>query len=322
MKYDSGEDYGDGKKWYRDCVLLDLNTLLIDAGNEDDIIDIDNLPPNTIICDEGIADIVYLLNRKGYKTIFSCEGHLDVDVNEAHNNSATAMYVVFEVGNIDRYYKHLFNLPRNFKFDVYNPIKDFKEEVEEVYKKPKFNEEPHINRMIAIYSNCAFFEMDEESIDSPELVKNYEFYKMKDHFTLLRWVEGLPDLTVEESKVLYDERIIDRETARQFGFDFESIQDFKKDIRASYRLLSDTMRDMNKSMTEIIDIYRYISIRFKDIKIVDDIRNADGSEIIDYSKVSPFEMIKIFNESSEDRSSIYPNLFGTHEMKPPKEKNK
>ena len=40
MKYDSFCDYGDGKKYYRDCVKLDLKKMLIDEGKEDEIIEI------------------------------------------------------------------------------------------------------------------------------------------------------------------------------------------------------------------------------------------------------------------------------------------
>jgi hypothetical protein len=101
-------------------------------------------------------------------------------------------------------------------------------------------------------------------------------YNRADLMMLAAWAAGLPDLTeepIERSNALYDERIIDKDTARQCGFDFESVQEYASDIKECHEVIVESINEINNEMSIINDMVESISARLSSLKLVDDIRN-------------------------------------------------
>lgn len=293
MKYDSGEDYGDVKKVYRDCVLVDKKYFSINANYPDEIIDINNPPKGYFVCDKLIAPIICRLNAKGYETLFSCQGHID-HIEGYDRPSLNLPYVMFKVGkHFDRYYKYLFKLPKQFEVEISSDIDDVEEAVKDTYF--YHNIDKMEDRRITIRSNAIYSYTDQYG-DNNLTDEIFNKFNNIDIADLMDWVEQLPDLTIEFSNCLYSERIIDRETARQCGFDFESVQEYAADIEKSYDMLVGAMKDMYESMSVAMDTYKYIGMKLQSLKLVDDIKSIDGEEVIDYSKLSPTEHLELFKE--------------------------
>jgi hypothetical protein len=110
-------------------------------------------------------------------------------------------------------------------------------------------------------------ELDQEVFDKNTMVNR---------MSLASWVASLPDLTkapIEQSNALYDERIIDKDTARQCGFDFDSVQEFASDIKECHNVMTESINNINHEMSILNDMVESISCRLSSLKLVDDIRN-------------------------------------------------
>jgi hypothetical protein len=99
---------------------------------------------------------------------------------------------------------------------------------------------------------------------------------MVNRMSLASWVASLPDLTkapIEKSNALYDEHTIDKDTARQCGFDFDSVQEFASDIKECHNVMTESINNINHEMSILNDMVESISCRLSSLKLVDDIRN-------------------------------------------------
>ena len=210
MKYKIDSDiYKYNRDVYRDCVLVDLNKNVIDIGKmgeRDAIIDPEQLPEGIICCDTHIASAVLMLNKKGYKTLYSCEGHFDEDIDDSGNNNLTTPYIMFETGKeIVNYAKNLIMLPRQFTLRIDAPsLPTVNEEVEGAYGEDRHNRyyESRKKKRISIYSNLVYGFRDDSDFIDPSIVTREMFdkYNSKDVRDITAWVSLLPDLTKGETK--------------------------------------------------------------------------------------------------------------------------
>ena len=292
MKYFNGETTEENEKIYRDCMILNLSNLKLEDGPDDLIISEDNIAEDAIIVDTGIAEIVRDLNKKGYKTLFSCQGHLDKDIfkdkkGELHSG-ITSTYIMFEAGEfLNKYITHIFQLPIQFEVEIDDNICDTAAAI--LNKTYYWNYRNTINsskKRITIQSKMSFIFTDEEdglSFDVDKLsVEKFNRYNTMDLRALAEWVNNLPDLTkesVEFSHALYDERVIDHDTAKQCGFDFESVQEYVDDIKESYNIAADSIKEINEQMTIISDMITHIGKRLAAMKVVDDVRDIDDTSM-------------------------------------------
>ena len=274
-----------GNKIYRDCLFVNLKLLQIQdhpdgfIGDLKDLKDLiisdKDIPANCIVVDALIAPIILELNKKGYKTIYSCQGHFDKDIcmkeGGKKHNCITSTYVIFEAPQPERYMEDLINPPLQFEVKIETVgLPDTRTEglqrIYGVHRHKKYNK-----KRVSIYSlmPCSddeLFEMNQEVFDK---------YTRVNLTRLASWVVALPDLTkepVEKSNALYDERIIDKDTARQFGFEFDSIQDFVSDIKQCHEVMVESIDTINREMSILNDMMESISIRLSNLGIVDDIR--------------------------------------------------
>ena len=300
MKFDTYEvnhccEDKEEAKIYRNCLLLDLKTYELIDGPDDMIVSGVNIPKDCIIVDTGIAEIVRDLNKKGYKTIYSCQGHFDKDIfkdkqGEFHSG-ISAPYLMFEAGEfLNKYITHIFQLPTQFEVEIDDNIYDTADEtMDKAYRNPR-----RVNsskKRIVIRSKMLYvYEDTEEGLcfDVDTLTtKKFNTYNAMDLIALSKWVNELPDLskeTIEFSNALYDERIIDRETAKQCGFDFESVQEYVEDIKESYNIAADAINEINEHMSVISDMITHIGKRLAAMKVVDDIKeiNKENEDIAKY----------------------------------------
>ena len=198
------DDYEIDHEIYRKCVLLDLNKLEIYSGFEDEedkIIDPEELHEGTICLDPLIAPAVLILNRKGYKTMFSCEGHYDKDVDGKGKNVIITPFIMFEAGDVTKYARCLTMLPRQFELAIDTPAlsKDstVEEEIKAAYGESKYNGSP--KKRITIYSDLVYAWQDgTDSIDANKITEEeFKKYNRKDIDDITTWVCMLPDLKKE-----------------------------------------------------------------------------------------------------------------------------
>lgn len=271
MKY-VGEKYGE-EKILRDCVFINKNNfdIIFDPDESDIIIDeLKDVPEDCIYCDKDIAPIVRNLNRKGYNTVFSCQGHFDY-VEKINDYFMSNMYVMFKLDedNYHRYMRELFKLPPMLHFEVSDWFDDIHEEVIN-----EFSGDPSkCKRAVTIYANHRYLGTISDQED-------FQYFNRIELLNLKKWVDTLPDLTMPEtSEALYDIRYIDHETAKQCGFDFESVQEYAEDIKESYNIAVDSIKEINEQMTIISDMVTHIGKRLAAMKVVEDIRNVDDTSM-------------------------------------------
>jgi hypothetical protein len=213
MKYGSCEKRyccGDeeGEIIYRNCLLLNLKTFELTDGPDDMIVSEDNIPEDTVIVDVAISEIVRNLNRKGYKTLYSCQGHLDKDIykdNSGKYHSGTSVqYIMFEAGKfLNKYIDHIFRIPSQFYIEICDKLSD---SIEEELKLSYGNHRTDFSKKrITIKSKMSYayhedpkggmcFDVDGLS------VKKFNTYNTIDLMALAKWVDELPDLSKEEIK--------------------------------------------------------------------------------------------------------------------------
>ena len=195
MKYKALQNYS--RDVYRDCVFVDLNEYVIDIGSpkeRDRIIDPDKLPEGMIYCDSNIAAAVLVLNKKGYKTLYSCGGHFDENIDENGNNNLIAPFIMFEADrNIEKYAFQLITLPRQLSIRIDTPLlPTVEEEVEAAYgrvRKPG-------NKRISIYSDLVYgFRNDSDFVEPNYVTKEmFEKYNSQDIKDIMSWIDYLPNL--------------------------------------------------------------------------------------------------------------------------------
>lgn len=208
MKFDSCEiNYCCGDKEvhiFRDCLLLNLKTFKLTDGPDYMIVSEDNIPKDTIIVDIAIADIVRNLNHKGYKTLFSCQGHFDKgifkDDQGEYHSSISAPYVMFEAGKfLDKYIDHIFRIPRRFEIEICDEAADSAEEEIELNYGSSIADSS--KKRIVIRSKLSYVYGDTKDgiyFDVDQLtVKKFNTYNAMDLIALTKWVDELPDLTEE-----------------------------------------------------------------------------------------------------------------------------
>ena len=212
MKFDSGDISrccGDieGENIYRNCLLLNLKTFELTDGPDDMIVSEDNIPENKIIGDIAIAEIVKKLNQKGYKTLYSCQGHFDKDIYKddqgEYHSSISAPYVMFEAGEfLDKYIDHIFRIPRRFEVEICDKVADTAEE--EIELNYGSNIVDSSKKRIVIRSKLSYVYEDIEDgicFDADNLsIKRFNTYNAMDLIALEKWVDELPDLTKETAK--------------------------------------------------------------------------------------------------------------------------
>jgi hypothetical protein len=280
MKYDTFEDNVccSGGKLYRDCLLVNLKTFQIEdhiGGFVDDpkdlIISDDDIPEGYIIVDSLMAPIILDLNRKGYKTLYSCQGHFDKNIYNGEGgekySGVTATYIVFEAGpHLDRYINNLLSIPRQFEVRIDNgKLADSRDE--ELEKTYGVHRDKGSNKRISIYSSMPYIYTDDmEMIDydkiDPEM---FNRYNRADLMMLGSWVRGLPDLT--------------KETTKQCEFDSKPTQEYKGDFIGSYNNTPYTIEEINEQITTISDTLVNIGKRMKDIKLVEEIDDIDDTSM-------------------------------------------
>ena len=196
MKYRCN-DYNEDNIIYRECVFIDKNTFDIEVA-DDSIIDLDDVPEDKFICDILIAPLISKMNKKGYKTMFCCQGHLDEFKDEDGEvyRSCIPLYIMFEAGdNLDKYIDYLFKLPRQFDVRIDRRMTEtYEKEIEVTYNNPeKICPE---NKRISIYSSLPYMYSDEIDDIDPDSISIEEFnnYNNKDLKHLTDWVNDLPDL--------------------------------------------------------------------------------------------------------------------------------
>ena len=275
MKYDAMVDFDEevnGEKIYRDCVFINKNNwdIIDEEEGKNTIIDIEkDVPKDCFIVDKKMANIVRDLNRKGYKTLYSCQGHYDRDSETTFVLSN--LYVTFELGDKYQYFlKNLVELPRAFHFEITHSFEDVDDEIAMSFgfKDPNEN-----NLMVGIYANSYY-------VDNIHSVEEYNIFNRMELCYLQKWVDKLPNITDKYPiEALYDERVIDHNTAQQCGFDFESVQEYAEDIKESYNIAADSIKEINENMSVISDMITHIGKRLAAMKVVDDIRDIDDTSM-------------------------------------------
>ena len=205
MKYKAIQNYS--RDVYRDCVLVDLNEYVINIGSpteQDRIIDPDKLPEGIICCDSNIAAAVLMLNKKGYKTLYSCGGHFDENIDENGNNNLIAPYIMFEADrNIEKYAFQLITLPRQLSVRIDSSLlPTVKEEMEAAYGRIR---KPGDTR-ISIYSDLVYGFRDDSDFVEPNYVTRemFEKYNNQDIKDIMSWINYLPNL--RKNKTIKEER--------------------------------------------------------------------------------------------------------------------
>jgi hypothetical protein len=257
MKYDScDKNYccgnEEGENIYRDCYLLNLKTFKLTDGPDDMIVSEDDIPKDTIIVDRAIAKTVRELNRKGYKTIYSCQGHFDKDIYKddkgEYHSGISVPYVMFEAGEyLNKYIDHIFKIPRQFDIEICDRLSDTAEE--ELELSYGYNHKTDFSKKrIAIRSKMSYIYEDTEEgmcFDVDRLsVKKFNTYNAMDLIALAGWVHELPDLT--------------KETTKECEFDSKSMRVYAEDIKESYNIATDSIKDINEQMKIISDIIAHI----------------------------------------------------------------
>ena len=262
-----------GENIYRNCLLLNLKTFELIDGPDDMIVSEDDIPEDTIIVDTGIAAIVRDLNKKGYKTIYSCQGHFDKNIykddkGEYHSNISVP-YVLFEAGEfLNKYIDHIFRIPRQFDIEICDELSDTAEE--ELELNYGDHETDFSKKRIAIRSKMSYIYYDDPKegmcFDVDRLsVTKFNTYNAIDLIALSKWVNELPDLT--------------KETTKQCGFDSKSAQEYKGDFIGSYNNAPYTIEGINEQITAISDTLVNIGKRMKDMKVVEEIDDIDNTSM-------------------------------------------
>jgi hypothetical protein len=197
MKYKAFQNFSN-KDIYRDCVLVDLNENVINIDNwkKDEIIDPKKLEKGVICCDTNIATIVLLLNKKGYKTLYSCGGHYDENIDGTGDKHLVAPYIIFEPNNIEKFASYLLTLPNQFSLLIDSGVlPTAKDEMDYAYGDKKSIKK----RRISIYSNIVYgYSDDKDVVDLDIITKDiFEKYNAQDIKDLLSWVNSLPNLKLE-----------------------------------------------------------------------------------------------------------------------------
>jgi len=270
MKYDSCEiNYCCGDKEeriFRNCLLLNLKTFEFIDGPDNIIVYEGNTFKDTIVVDVAIADIVRDLNRKGYKTLYSCQGHFDKDIfkddNGEYHSSISAPYVMFEAGEfLDKYIDHIFRIPRRFEVEICDEAADTAEE--EIELNYKSNIVDYSKKRIVIRSKLSYVYTDTEEgicFDADNLsVKRFNTYNAMDLIALTQWVDELPDLT--------------KETTKQSKFDSESVRVYAEDIKESYNIAAKCNKEISEQMKIISDIITHIDKNLAAMKVVEEVND-------------------------------------------------
>ena len=324
MKFDTYEtnhccEDKEEEKIYRNCLLLNLKTYELIDGPDDMIVSEDNIPEDTIIVDVGIAEIIRDLNKKGYKTIFSCQGHFDKDIfkdNEGEYHSGiSAPYIMFEAGEfLNKYITHIFRIPRQFEVEICDKLLDTAEiEIQANYGHYGIYSS---KKRIVIRSKMSYVYEDTDDglcFDVDKLsVNKFNAFNTMDLIALSKWVGELPDLskeTIEFSNGLYDIRYIDHETAKQCGFDFESVQEYVEDIKESYNIAADSIKEINEHMRVISNMITHIGKRLAAMKVVEDIRDIDDTSMYESCVIEESFPTK---DNYKDLARLFERFQGDH----------
>jgi hypothetical protein len=265
-----------GNKIYRDCLFMNLKTSQIQDHPDEFVgdpaslvISDEDIPKDCIIVDSLMAPIVSELNKKGYRTIHACPGYLDEGYKEGKKyTNISSMCIIFEAIQPERYMENLINLPFQFEVKIESVgLPTRTEAFRKIYGVRRYKK--YNNKRVSIYLPTPSYSGDE--LDQEVFDKN----TMVNRMSLASWVASLPDLTkapIEQSNALYDERIIDKDTARQCGFDFDSVQEFASDIKECHEVMVESINEINHEMSIINDMVESISIRLSNLGVVDDIR--------------------------------------------------
>ena len=119
MKYSFGNVTDVEGKIYRDCLFVNLKTFKIQDHPDDFegdpknlIITDEDIPKDCIVVDALMAPIILELNKKGYRTVYSCQGYLEHiykrEESKKYCTNVTSTYVIFETPYTDRYLKNLY----------------------------------------------------------------------------------------------------------------------------------------------------------------------------------------------------------------------
>lgn len=136
-------------------IYIDKKTYLESIKSED-----------TFECDDLIAPIITILNKKGFTTEFCCEGHWEWTDTEHISSMLDVPYITFVVGF------HLPNIPDGWHIDVSTTMTDEDDNVIEGYW---------------------------ESIQARKLLEAenemlFNAYKIEALYNLLKWAESLPNI--------------------------------------------------------------------------------------------------------------------------------
>ena len=276
-----------GNKLYRDCLFVNLKTMQIQdhpdgfVGDPKDlVISYRQVPEGCILVDAFMAPIILELNKKGYRTIHSCQGYLFKDVYKEGEEYTDILStsIIFEAPQPERYMENIISLPLSFEAKIENTgllgLPTASQALQKIYGVKRYKE--YNNKRVTIYSSTPNIYSSDGKLDYDLIDQNvFEKYAQVNRMLLASWVISLPDLTkepIEKSNALYDERIIDKDTARQFGFEFDSVQEFASDIKQCHEVMVESINEINHEMSIINDMVESISIRLSNLGIVDDIR--------------------------------------------------
>ena len=313
MKYHHGNVTDNkGNKIYRDCLFVNLKTMQIQdhpqgfVGDPKDLVISDyKIPEGCIVVDALMAPVVLELSKKGYRTIYSCQGYFDKDVNEGEKyGNIRSTSIIFEAPRPERYMKNILNVPKQFEVKIESVgLPDIKNEaIEKIYG---IHRDKKYNKRISIYSLMPFY--SDGSIDQ----EMFDGYTKENIIALAAWVGELPDLTeepIEKSNALYDERVIDKNTARQCGFDFESVQEFASDIKQCHEVMVESINEINHEMTMLNDMVESISIRLSNLKLVEDIRDIDDTSMYESRIIEESFPKKDYDNKSKYNAPISPEV--------------
>ena len=305
---------------YRDCLFVNLKTLQIQdhpddfVGDPKDlIISSKDIPEGCIVVDALIAPIILELNKKGYMTIYSCQGHMDKNICMEKGfkkyNHLTSTYVIFEAPQPERYMENLINPPHQFEVTIESAGRSDArtEALRKIYGVRRYKD--YNNKSISIHAPIPYLcdELNDDNLDQEVFDKYTEINLMM----LASWVGKLPDLTqepIEQSNALYDERIIDKDTARQCGFDFESIQEFASDIKDCHDVMVESINEINHEMTILNDMVESISVRLSSLKLVEDIRDIDDTSMYESRIIEESFPKKDYDNKSKYNAPISPEV--------------